>query len=194
MLGDTGHLGEIWGGQSKKQKAQGRNPNHRPPGFHACCAPYIGARPNMRQDISVTLHPARAIECYILGHHPMARRYARWRIHSKPPSWLRPRRQPNSEETSGDPGETPGGPKAIPGVSESAPKELRATSIPEGAAAGSAEGNPGARRRTLWALGATPEGPRRDSEGLVGVTPRGFWRRTAGTAGATLRLCRQHRG
>jgi hypothetical protein len=100
----------------------------------------------------------------------------------------------HSKETSGDPGETPGGPKANSGVSERAPKELRATSIPEGAAAGSAEGNLGARRRTLWALGATPKGPRRDSEGLVEVTPRGIWRRTPGTAGATPWFWRQHRG
>ena len=39
------------------KKAQGRNINHRPPGFHAFCAPHICARPNMRQDISVLLHP-----------------------------------------------------------------------------------------------------------------------------------------
>ena len=68
----------------------------------------------------------------------------------------------------------------------------QSTKAPEGAAAGSAEGNLGARRRTLWDLGETPEGPRRDSECVVGVTLRGIWRRTAGTAGATLRLWRQH--
>jgi hypothetical protein len=88
---------DAWGscGEDKpnNKKAQGRNPNHRPPGFHACCALQICARPNMRQDISVVLPSVRAIEWYILGHDPMARRYARWRIHRKSPSWLRPRQE-----------------------------------------------------------------------------------------------------
>jgi hypothetical protein len=39
------------------------------------------------------LHPAGAIGWYILGHKPMARRYARWRIHYQSPSWLRPRQE-----------------------------------------------------------------------------------------------------
>jgi hypothetical protein len=88
---------EPWGkcGQDEpdNEKAQGRNPNHRPPGFHAYCAQHICTRPNMRQDISVLLHPTCAIGWYILGHKPMARRYARWRIHRKSPSWLRPRQE-----------------------------------------------------------------------------------------------------
>ena len=57
----TRREGRERGRYPKQQKAQGRNLKHRPPGFHACCAPQICARPNMRQDISVTLHPSCAI-------------------------------------------------------------------------------------------------------------------------------------
>ena len=89
-LNARGSCGE---GEPNNKKAQGRNSNHRPQGFHACCALRICARPNMRQDISVLLHSVRAIGWYILGHDPMARRYARWRIHCKSPPWLRPRQE-----------------------------------------------------------------------------------------------------
>jgi hypothetical protein len=92
-LEDVDACGKYEKGEPTNKKAQGRNSNHRPPGFHACCALHICARPNMRQDISVVLHPTCAIGWYILGHKPMARRYARWRIHRKSPSWLRPRQE-----------------------------------------------------------------------------------------------------
>lgn len=39
------------------------------------------------------LRPICAIGWYILRHKPMARRYARWRIHRKSPSRLRPRQE-----------------------------------------------------------------------------------------------------
>jgi hypothetical protein len=90
-LGEVGSLIEPWEYQSENAKTSNRVTV--PAGFCTRCTSHIIARPNIRQGRIYIQHSVRAIGWYMLAHDPMARHYARWRIHRKSPSWLRPRQE-----------------------------------------------------------------------------------------------------
>jgi hypothetical protein len=90
----AGHVKEYVGTGFQQQKSPGTDAISRPPGFHAsCAATYLRAsrRTSGHQRCCWSeFAPSGGITSTAT---PMARRYARWRIHCEPPSWLRPRRK-----------------------------------------------------------------------------------------------------